>query len=83
MVEAEQVDTAEINLGSLHESSLLHQASRQIVVDLHVAERQETTVTLPVGTGLVVVGIARSSETRELSIHVGVGGAPAAVVVLL
>ena len=83
MAEAEQVDTTEIYLGCLHEARLLHQAGRQVVVDLHVAELQEATIALPVGTGLIVVGIARRRETRELSIHVGIGGTPAAVIVLL
>lgn len=83
MVEAKQVDSTEIDFGSLHETCLLHQAGRQIVVHLHIAELQERAVTLPERTRLVVIGIARRREARELGIHVGVRGAPAAVVVLL
>ena len=83
MVQAKQVDTTEVDLGCLHKSDLLQQAAWQIVVHFHIAEFQESTVTLPKGTGLIVVGIARRGETRESAIHVGVRGTPTTVVVLL
>ena len=83
MTEAKQVDTTEVELGGLHEARLLHQAGRQVVVDLHVAELQERAVALPISTRLIVVGIARSREAWELSIHIGVGRTPTAIVILL
>ena len=51
MTEAEEVDTTEIDLGRLHESGLLYQTTGQMVVHFHIAEFQESTVTLPERAG--------------------------------
>ena len=83
MIEAKQVDATHVELGLVDEAGLLQQCSGEVVVQLHIAQLQECTVTLPEGAGLVVVGIAGGGQTWEGSIRVGVAGCPASIVIFL
>ena len=49
MVEAQQVDTAHIQLGTVYNLGLLEQRLGQVVVNLKVAQLQERAVGQPEG----------------------------------